>query len=46
MKIPAQLPPKVKNIEELKELLQLALFIELSTIPPYLVAMYSLKEKY
>ena len=44
MKIPAQLPPKVKNIEELKELLQLALFIELSTIPPYLVAMYSLKE--
>ncbi|PEY73214.1 ferritin-like domain-containing protein [Bacillus thuringiensis] len=36
-------PPKIKNITELYEHLQVALEFEHSTIPPYLVAMYTIK---
>ncbi|TKC19105.1 ferritin-like domain-containing protein [Robertmurraya kyonggiensis] len=37
------LPPKIQSIDELKNYLNLALEIELSTIPPYLVSMYTLE---
>ncbi|MEC2074270.1 ferritin-like domain-containing protein [Alkalihalophilus marmarensis] len=38
-------PPKIENLNELKKYLQMALKVELTTIPPYLLAMYSLKCK-
>lgn len=37
---------KITNVEELKRALQLAIELEHSTIPPYLCALYSLKQGY
>eukprot|EP01119_Soliformovum_irregulare_P017526 TRINITY_DN522_c0_g1_i2.p1 TRINITY_DN522_c0_g1~~TRINITY_DN522_c0_g1_i2.p1 ORF type:complete len:703 (-),score=203.38 TRINITY_DN522_c0_g1_i2:213-2321(-) len=40
---PPPLDPELGSLQELKWMLQMALFVELSTIPPYLYAMYSIK---
>lgn len=37
-------PPSITTIESLREHLQLAIELELSTIPPYLCALYSIKD--
>jgi Ferritin-like len=37
-------PPAITTVESLREHLQLAIELELSTIPPYLCALYSIKE--